>query len=151
MVLYRGKKFFSSPTFPDRLWGPCRLMFNGYPGALAPWVNCRCLKLNTCLRRVLRLRMSGVISSLSQYAFAASAVYLWQPNCNSRGGVTPANFPKLRRPCFSRPRQKCVCLQLPGEANISYFKLNECLVENWFNIRVDASKYPEGRNLHCFI
>jgi hypothetical protein len=28
----RGKTHMSSPKRPDRLWGPCSLMFNGYRG-----------------------------------------------------------------------------------------------------------------------
>jgi hypothetical protein len=34
----RGKKFFSSPQRPDRLWGSHSLLYNGYRGALSPWV-----------------------------------------------------------------------------------------------------------------
>jgi hypothetical protein len=31
-ISYRGKKFFSSPRRPDRLWDPFALLSNGYQG-----------------------------------------------------------------------------------------------------------------------
>jgi len=30
----QSKRFFSSPEYPDQLWGPFSLLFNGYLGSL---------------------------------------------------------------------------------------------------------------------
>jgi hypothetical protein len=40
----RGKRFFSSPQRPDRLWGPSSLLSNGYRG-LSPVPRLRMVEL----------------------------------------------------------------------------------------------------------
>jgi hypothetical protein len=56
----RGRRLFLLQNLPDRLWGPFRLLFNGYCGSF-PEVSGRSVNMATYLRLVPRLRMSGGI------------------------------------------------------------------------------------------
>jgi hypothetical protein len=55
----RGKRFYSSPKHPDRLWGPPCLLVNRYRG----------MKLTTELLLTPRFRISEAIVLLPVYGF----------------------------------------------------------------------------------
>jgi hypothetical protein len=66
----RQCKKFSSAKYPDRIRGPSSVLFNGNRYSFLG-LSARGVKLTTFLHLVPRLRMSGEISLVPQYAFMA--------------------------------------------------------------------------------
>jgi len=78
----RGKRFFSSPTRPDWLWGPPSLLFNGYR-----WWGGHGMKLATHLQLLPGLRTCAAVPLLPLYvsmAWKGPSLHIgpnltWQP------------------------------------------------------------------------
>jgi len=60
-TLADGKRFFSYPERPDRLWSSSSLLYNGHRGVFHSWVSGWSVRLTTHLRIVPRLRISTAI------------------------------------------------------------------------------------------
>jgi len=63
-----GKRFFSTPTRPVRLWGPRSSLFSGYRGA-SPGAKRLGVNLTTDFHLVPRLKVSGAIPLLPLSSF----------------------------------------------------------------------------------
>jgi hypothetical protein len=59
-----GSRFFTSPCYPERLWGPLSLISNGYRGLFPRGWTGRGVKLTTHLHLVPRSRKCGPIHPL---------------------------------------------------------------------------------------
>jgi hypothetical protein len=59
-----GVRIFTSPSGPDRLWGPLHLLSNGYLGLFPRGLSVRGVKLTTHLQLVPMSRKSGSIYPL---------------------------------------------------------------------------------------
>ena len=109
------------PTQSHILWVP-RVLFALVIG--------RCLKLITCLRLVLRLRMSGAILPLSQCTFVACTSYLkilWKPNATHEVAWVFQIFRCSKETCFAdSAKMMSVRRKFLGETGISFFFLRSC-------------------------
>jgi hypothetical protein len=65
-----GKKDFSSPQPPHRLWGPTSVLFHRYRGSFSA-ENRSGFEVTTHLQLVSRLRMNGDVTPLPPHAFMA--------------------------------------------------------------------------------
>jgi hypothetical protein len=96
----------SSPSRPDRLWGPPNVLSNGYGGLFPLWWSVRCVKLTTHLQLVPRSRKVALYipSPIRPYAFmewclirsAQGQLYLLLLLDADHGGPTVWSMKSLR-------------------------------------------------------